>query len=334
MNCKACLLFWIFASCTSTAAEPELTGYTTSFPAMGSTYDLSVYAADETVVADIAAKIQAEVIRCNAIFSDYDPSSELERLLASKNPAQVELSEDLWNVLLESQSWFERSDGAFDPSVGRLTHLWRNARRGKKIPMSDEVTAALAHVGWSKIQLHTESRRIELHDPQVEIDFGGIATGYTIDRCFQILLDAGLQHCMIDSGGDIRCGDAPPGRDGWHISIAGVTPESEALQILTLSNCAVTTSGDLWRFIEVDGVRRSHIVDPRTGYGIEGPMSVTVIASTAIEVDVLGTTLSVMGPEKGLVWLEKNYPSVQAMFIRQSKADFQIRTTKFFGNTP
>ncbi len=317
VTCGMCCLAQVDA--TQDVPEP-LHGYSYSFPAMGSTFEISAYTDDPQKLEQTLMAIEAEVLRLNAVFSDYDPTSELERLLAAPDPAALELSTDLYQILKQSEYWYQASDGIFDPSIGQLTHLWRKRRRSANLPSEKEIAEAKSHCGWHLVELDHQTRRINFRDSQVQIDLGGIATGFTVDRCFEMLTNSGVDCCLVNNGGDIRCGSAPPGRDGWNIEVAALEKSKASLHRLKVRNCAITTSGDLWRFTEVNGVRRSHIIDPRTGIGVPGPSSVTVISRTCIEVDVLGTTLSVLGAEQGMQFLAKNYPEVDALFAWSLKA--------------
>jgi thiamine biosynthesis lipoprotein len=152
-------------------------------------------------------------------------------------------------------------------------------------------------------------------DPKVRIDCGGIAKGYIIDRAFDCLSEHGLGRCLINAGGDMRLGDPPPGRTGWRVEVAGLAVDQPGLRRLELSRCALATSGDLWQYQLIDGVRRSHIVDPRTGVGVPGPISVTVVAATAVEADAAATALTVMPPEAGFA-LVADRGGIEALWVR------------------
>ncbi len=310
----------------ATGAEPisAVSGYEMSFPAMGSTFHISAYTNDEAKLVEVTKRIEQEVNRLNAVFTDYDSSSELQKLIASAKPHTVEISDDLFSIFRLSNEWYHKTSGSFDPSIGKVTHLWRKKRRLGRLPDKQEIAEALTHTGWKNIQVDEVNRRVSFLDTEIEIDLGGIATGYTVDKCFQMLIDAGIHCCLINSGGDIRCGQAPPERDGWKIEVAPIEKDQEPLMYLAVKNCAITTSGDLWRYIEVDGVRRSHIIDPQSGYGVPGPSAVTVISSSCLEVDVLGTTLSVLGPSAGYEFLQKNFPTADALFVWKPQGSERI----------
>jgi thiamine biosynthesis lipoprotein len=146
-----------------------------------------------------------------------------------------------------------------------------------------------------------EQQTAELLQEGMDLDLGGIAIGYAADEALRIFHEHGLRRVLIDASGDILVGDPPPGRDAWRIEIEPLKPRGDDKgRTLLLRNCAVTTSGDAYKFVEIDGVRYSHIVDPKTGLGLTTRSSATVIAPDCITADSLATAVTVLGPEQGL----------------------------------
>jgi thiamine biosynthesis lipoprotein len=268
---------------------------------MGVTVAIQVYADDELLANQAADAAYARFKELDRIMSDYDPDSELMQLCATSGPGKpVAVSNDLFRVLQRSQALAEQSEGAFDVTVGPIVNLWRIARRRKEPPAADRLQAALDKVGYQKLRLDPEARTVELLQPGMRIDLGGIAVGYTVDEAMRIFRDRGLTHVLIDAAGDIGVGDPPPGRDAWRIEIEPLGLSDRPPLVLELKNCAVTTSGDASKFVEFNGVRYSHIVDPKTGYGLTRRTSATVIAPDCTTADSLATTLNVLGPERAL----------------------------------
>ncbi len=141
-----------------------------------------------------------------------------------------------------------------------------------------------------------------------------------MDRALETLAKGGLPRTLVRSGGDMRCGDAPPGRDGWRIEIGVLTDSSQEPPSILLCNEAIATSGDLFQFVEHNGKRISHVLDPRTGQGIEGPRAATVIAKTGIDADAAATTLCILGNEQGLKLLEQ-LDGFEARIAREVQVD-------------
>ncbi|MBL8848090.1 MAG: FAD:protein FMN transferase [Planctomycetaceae bacterium] len=294
---------------------------------MGVPVAIQVYADDELLAIQAADAAYARFRELDRVMSDYDPDSELMRLCAaSPTEHPVPVSADLFRVLERSQSLSERSEGAFDVTVGPIVNLWRVARRRQALPPSDAVQAALSKVGYQNVRLDPETSTAELLEPDMRIDLGGIAVGDAVDEAMRTFRERGVTRVLIDAAGDIAVGDPPPGRESWRVEIEPLGAEPDRRLVLELKNCAVTTSGDASKFVEFDGVRYSHIVDPQTGYGLTRRTSATVIAPDCITADSVATTLNVLGPERALE-LVATMPGVETSIETLDEAD-QFTTTQ------
>jgi thiamine biosynthesis lipoprotein len=282
---------------------------------MGVAWTITVYAADHdhALVAVITA--HDEVDRLERIFSDYDPGSELSRLSARAPTREpVPISEDLWRVLDRAVAWRDASGGAFDPTVGPLTKLWRQSRRSGTMPLPEKLTAARAAVGPKTLRLHPANRAVELLEWGIRLDLGGIGMGAAIDRAVAVLRDRGITSGMVDASGDIAVIGAPPDRDGWRVAVAALGNTAGDATEVILRDAAVTTSGDAFQAVTIDGIRYSHIVDPRTGLGVVGPAAVTVIAPDCTTADALATAASVLGAADGMPLVVAT-PGAAARFV-------------------
>lgn len=260
-----------------------------------------VYASSETVAKSASQAAFARFRELNAVMSDYDPTSEVRRLSATSGSGEaIHVSDDLWCVLRRSQALAECSGGAFDVTVGPVVRLWRRARRQEKLPEPERIAQAKAAVGYAAMELNESDHTVRLTKPDMWIDLGGIAKGYAIDAALKVLGEHGIQSALVDAGGDIGLSDAPPGRDGWVIGVAPLELSAKPSVFLSLSNVAIATSGDSWQFVEIEGRRYSHLVDPRTGIGLTDHSSVTVIAPDAMTADGLASAVSVLGPADGI----------------------------------
>jgi thiamine biosynthesis lipoprotein len=273
---------------------------------MGGTVRIVLYA-DGAGRAERAARDAFEAVAAvDRDMSDYKPESELSRLSDAAGAGARPVSEPLFEVLEAGDRIAARSDGAFDVTVGPLVQLWRKARRERRLPAPDEIEAARRLVGHALLHLDAGARTARLERAGMRLDLGGIAKGYACDRALRALAAHGIRRAMVDGEGDLALGDPPPGRDAWRIQIVN-HPEL----VLRLARCGVATSGDSERFVEIGGRRYSHIVDPRTGIGLEGMSLATVVASDGKTADALATAVSVLGPERGLA-LAGSLPGVSA----------------------
>jgi thiamine biosynthesis lipoprotein len=249
-----------------------------------------------------AADAYGRVAELNKKLSDYDPESELSLLSATSGKLDpVPVGRDLAKVLERSQRLAVATDGAFDITVGPLTKMWRSARRTKTFPPDARLAEARAAVGYRNLVLDRDARTATLLVPNMRLDLGGIAMGYAADEALKVVAAHGIKSAMIDASGDIVCSAAPPGEQGWKIGIAPLTESNgPPSRYVWLADRALTTSGDAFQFVEIDGKRYSHIVDPRTGLGLTTRSSVTVIAPDCLTADSLATAVSVLGPARGL----------------------------------
>ena len=299
------------------AAAPPAARVSETRRLMGVPWTITVFAATPEAGGEAVEAAFAEVGRLEGILSDYDPGSEVSQLSAAAPTARpVPLGDDLWRVLSAAVEWRDRSGGAFDPTVGPLTTLWRQARRSGVIPRADKLAAARQAVGISRLSLHAEQRAVSLRMPEMRLDLGGIGMGYAVDRGLEVLARRGVTSAMIDASGDIAVSGPPPGASAWRIEVAALADREGRAErrVVDLVNGAVTTSGDAFQAVEIEGVRYSHVVDPRTGLGVPGPAAVTVIATDCTTADAVATAASVLGPEDGLPFVER-VPGAAARFV-------------------
>ena len=313
----------------STASAGE-TRYQAAEAQMGTTFQIVVYAADQHTANDAMAAAFREVGRLNAIMSDYQASSELSRLSRqSPTAGPVVVSKELWEVLDRAQSFSRLSDGAFDVTVGNLSKLWRRARRRSLLPSAQKLAEARKSVGYRALRLRKEPRSVELLRPHMRLDLGGIAKGYAADAALEVLASKGIRRAIVNAGGDMAVGDPPPGRTGWPVAVAPLGKDGPPSRFLLLQQCGIATSGDAWQYVEIDGRRYSHILDPRTGLGLSQRSGVTVVAPDGMTADALASTVSVLGPVAGLKLVEQ-IPGCAALVVRPGNDNVgtdRVRTT-------
>lgn len=280
---------------------------------MGVPFRIVAYGGDEAMVARAARAAFARVRELNLVFSDYDPDSELRRLVAAAPRSPQKISADLARVLLLSRELWERSDGAFDPSVAPLVGLWRAARRSGVLPAPELLEAALRRRGFEALELDAEIPSARFRRADLGLDLGAIAKGYAADEALAVLRAHGVSRALVDGGGDLALGDPPPGAAGWRIAVESRADPTRAAAVLLLANTGVATSGDTWQYVEIDEVRYAHILDPETGLGLREALVVTVIAPTCALADGLATALCVLGAARSAPLLA-HYPAARALF--------------------
>ena len=287
------LLLVLGAGCAASHDEAALQRHEYAQLHMGVQARLIVYAPNAELAATAAKAAYARVAELEDIASDYRPTSELMCLCAKAGQGPVKVSEELFTLLAHAQGVSRRSDGAFDVTVGPYVQLWRAARKSKQLPSPQALDEARQRVGWQRVKLDTSERTVELTTPGMRLDLGGIAKGYAGDEALRVLREHGVRSALFEAGGDIVVSDAPPGKKGWAVEVVG--DESAKQRIVEVANRGISTSGDTEQFVEIDGVRYSHVVDPRTGLGLTQRYAATVIARDGISSDALSTAACVLG---------------------------------------
>ncbi len=323
------VLFCVLGMSLPARAE-KLKRFTFDEPHMGTRFQLTVYSPDEATASKAAKAAFARIAELDGIMSDYRPASELMRLCAKAGGEPVPVSPELFCVLEKAQKVSRLSDGAFDVSVGPVVRLWRLARRSQRLPDPEQLAQARALVGWQNIKLDPAKRTVQLLKPGMQLDLGGIGKGYAADEAHKVLHAHGITRALVAAGGDVTVTDPPPDAPGWTIAIYPLEPDKEkTAPHMVLKNASISTSGDLQQFVEINGIRYSHIVDPRTGIGLVGRMSATVIAPTGIQADSLTKVLAVLGAEKAFPILAR-IPGVTARLARRTEKGLEVQTMKNF----
>lgn len=311
-------LVLLFAVSVTTSQANDRTPERFEFtqPLMGMPFKLVLYASDEVSANAAARAAYARIRQLNGVMSDYEPESELMRLCRTAGTGQaIPVSCDLLTVLSRAQALSEKTEGEFDVSVGPLVRLWRAARKSKMLPPAESIEAARQVVDYRNIILDEKAGTVELRRGGMQLDLGGIGAGFAVDEALKVLKQQGIKSALIDASGDIGVSDPPPGKPGWRIGVAPLEPDAEPSRYLLLRNAAVTTSGDAFQFIEIDGKRYSHIVDPKTGLGLTERSAVTVIARDCTTADSYTKGVMLLGPEKGLRLIEET-PDAAAIIVR------------------
>jgi thiamine biosynthesis lipoprotein len=298
---------------------------------MGMPFRIVLYAPDQATAERAAEAAFVRIQQLNDIMSDYDPDSELSKLSHTSGQGQeVRVSEDLWIVLQQAQALAVRSGGAFDVTVGPYVNLWRRARRQHQLPDPARLAQAGKSVGYRHVRLNPRRKTVELLAPDMRLDLGGIAKGYAVDQALTVLRNQGIRQALIEAGGDVGVSEPPPGKPAWRIELSSVdATNAPPARFLLLKNCAISTSGDLYQRLEIDGKRYSHIVDPRTGIGLTDHSVVNVIAPQGITADSLTKVVSVLGPDKGLKLIEQT-PGVAARTMRDSGGKLELSVSRRF----
>ncbi|MBW2387539.1 MAG: FAD:protein FMN transferase [Deltaproteobacteria bacterium] len=253
----------------------------------------------------------AELRRVEDLMTDWR-DSPLTELNHAAGAGWVEVDRELTELIQRALALGRLTEGAFDISYAGAGQLWDFKTEISALPAPLQITQALANVGWARVRVDATRSRVQL-PAGMKLGLGGIAKGYGVDRAMAVLMQHGVEHAMVNAGGDMKLLGRRFG-EPWEVAIKHPRDRELAIAALRLSNVSVVTSGDYERFFELDGRRYHHIIDPRTGYPATGAMAATVIAPQAELADALATALCVMQPEPALALIE-DMPRTEAILV-------------------
>ncbi|MEM9106205.1 MAG: FAD:protein FMN transferase [Pseudomonadota bacterium] len=283
---------------------------------MGTTYNITAVDVPDQMTEDVLTEdIEAVLAAVNAKMSNWDKESEVSRFSASADTSPFKLSDDFVTVMIAADEVHAKSGGKFDVTLGPLIELWGFGPRKPEdpIPSDDEIERALGYVGQQEVlKLNTVASTISKSASEVGINLSAIAKGFGIDAVAEELKELGVENYMVEIGGDLVVSGRNDKGEFWRIGIEKPEPDESAVeQVIKLENKGLATSGDYRNFVEFEGVRYSHIIDPVTGRPItHWTTSATVVADNAMMADAWATAMLVIGSEKGLEIAEANQIAV------------------------
>ena len=292
----------VASACAAGAtARAEGVGVETLFsesrPAMGTTFELHLYAADRARADALFEAAFEEIERVEAVFSNYRPTSELSRINRQAASAPVVTDPEVFGLLERALSFSRMSGGAFDMTVGKLMKAWGFFRGAGRYPSEAELKRALEQTGWRSVRLDAAARTVRFAAPGIELDPGGIGKGYALDRVAAVLREAGVKAALLTSGSSsVYALGAPPGKQGWPVRVPDPLDRARVLSTVALRDQSLSTSGNYEKFFRLGGRTYCHIMNPRTGHPVEGMLQTTVIAAEATDSDALSTAVFVLGP--------------------------------------
>jgi len=265
--------------------------------AMGTVVEIILMGGDEEASKKAALQAFMEIKRIEQLMSPWIESSDISRINRSAGKEWVKVFPETFDVIKKAKEISELSKGVFDISIGPLTQLWRKAREKKLPPSIEEARGRLDLVNFKNIGIDPEGK-VLLKKKGMEIDLGGIAKGYAVDKAFELLRSLGYKNLIVNAGGDLRVGGLKNDQP-WSIGIPDPRESQKIMAKVSVSDSAIATSGDYEKFFIYQGKRYHHILNPKTGFPTDECQSVTIICKDGMKADALATAVFVMGPKKG-----------------------------------
>ena len=315
------LSLMILSGCTSKnkneAADGDSTPLKETQFLMGTVITVTLYDHQDKKILEEAFD---RVKDLEAKLSINSEGTEIDKVNEAAGKEPVKVSEDAFLNIKKSLEYSKSTGGSFDTSIGPLVKLWSIGLPEAKVPTEAEIKEAIKHIDYTKVQLNEEERTVFLQEEGMLIDLGSVAKGYTADAIAEILRAHGVKNALIDLGGNVLAlGQNPEGRP-WNIGVQN--PESErgeTLGIVSIENKSIVTSGIYERFIEQDGVKYHHLLNPFTGYPYDNELaSVTIISDKSVDGDGRSTSVFSKGLQEGLKFVEE-MEDIEAIFVTKDR---------------
>ena len=284
---------------------------------MGSRFEITVVDLDSIAAnADIDLAV-AEIDRIEKLISSWDENSQTSKINRNAGVAPVKVDAELFNLIERAIEISKLTDGAFDISYASMDKVWKFDGSMTEMPTQSVIDSSVAKVGYQNIILDKSNSTVFLKKKGMKIGFGAIGKGYSADKAKELLISKGVTSGIINASGDMNTWGKQPNGSEWKVAITNPMDKNKVFALLPITNGAVVTSGNYEKYVVFNGVRYSHIIDPRTGYPATGIISVTVFAPQAELADALATSVFVMGKEAGLDRINQ-LPKIECIIIDEN----------------
>ncbi len=281
---------------------------------MGSRFDITVVAKDSMEANSYIDSAVEEISRIEKLISSWDSQSQTSEINRNAGKAPVKVDTELFNLIERALGISKLTDGAFDISYASMDRIWKFDGSMTEMPSETEINTSISKVGYENIELNKEAHTVFLKKKGMKIGFGAIGKGYAADRAKQLLISKGVSSGIINASGDMNTWGKQTNGNDWKVAITNPLNKNKVFAILPITDGAVVTSGNYEKYVTFNGIRYTHIIDPRTGYPSSGIVSVTVFAPKAELADALATSVFVMGKDVGLNRINQ-LPKIECIII-------------------
>lgn len=308
--------------------EPEPVAFSGS--TMGTTYTVKLAALPRGIsVDDVKARTDRTLERINALMSTYRADSEISRFNAATVVTWQAVSAQTQAVVAAALEISRLTGGAFDVTVGPLVDLWGFGPRGalRTPPSAADIAAVRGRVGYRRLSVRERPPSLRKAQADVAVDLSAIAKGYAVDEVARLLAELGCRDFLVEIGGELRARGRRPGGEPWRVAVERPVSGASAVQrLIELADAAIATSGDYRNFVEIEGRRYSHTIDPAAGAPVTHTLaSVSVVHESAMYADALATALMVMGPQRGHAFAERH--GLAALLLERTPEGFRELAT-------
>jgi FAD:protein FMN transferase len=315
------IALWLLTSPDVGAVAPRpLHHHAAARMSMACEYAIEAYGRDAEALPRILDEAFDEVDRIDRLMSHYKTNSPLSRINQEAAQHPVAVPQELFDFIADAMRYHRESGGTFDITVGPLMKAWGFFRGEGRLPSESELAGARRHVGGAHVELDPVSHTIAFDEAGVELDLGGIAKGYAVDRVVELFKRREVAAALISAGGSTIYGyGSPPAAAAWTVTLQDPADSRKAAFTLALKDRALSVAGSSEKSFEADGVRYSHIMDPRTGRPAQGVLSVAVLTTTGTAGDALDNAFYVLGPEHSRAYLHRLHDTEVIFFLPDAR---------------
>ncbi len=272
---------------------------------MGTSFKLQAIATDRSQARNAVEAGVAEIQRIEHLISSHRDDSETTLINNNAGIKPVNVSEELFQLIVRSKKVSELTQGAYDISFLPLYHVWKFRGGEEQMPPADSISYYKKLVNWQNILTDQTKQTVYLRVKGMSIGFGSIGKGYAANQAKKVMMAHGAQSGFVNASGDILFWGKPMDKEKWTVAIKHPVQKGSYLGKLEVGNMAVVTSGDYENYLFIDGIKYAHIIDPRTGYPIQHVRSVTVVCPDAEVADALATSVAILGKEEGIRLIDR-----------------------------
>ncbi|MCD0464978.1 FAD:protein FMN transferase [Flavobacterium sp. ENC] len=312
-----CLFLYSFA-CTGQVLRKRTTLL------MGSRFDITIVAEDSLTAETRIKETIAEITRIENLISDWKSDSQVSEVNQNAGIRAVKVDPEVFDLTKRAIAISKITNGAFDISFAALEKVWKYDGSMTEMPTPEQIKKSVEKVGYQNILLDSIQSTIFLKLPGMKIGFGSIGKGYAADKAREVMEGKGVKAGIVNASGDLTTWGAQPNSKEWTIGITNPFDTDKFVKTFSLKREAVTTSGNYEKFVELNGKRYSHIINPITGYPATGLVSVTVFGPSAEMANGFSTSLIVLGKEAGLQLINK-YPAYSCLMITDKGKVFKSK---------
>jgi thiamine biosynthesis lipoprotein len=296
---------------------------------MDTVVSIRAYRGDAERIDGAIAAAFKEMARLDDLLSAWKPESDISRINHQAGKGEVSVDPRTWEAVNQIQALAELTHGAFDITIGAVTKLWDFSSAQAAPPDPEAIARALPLVSPGQVILDSLNGKIGLRQQGACLDLGGAAKGYIVDRAIEVLQEGGVEAAVIDAGGDIGLLGKKTDKGPWKVGIRHPSDPKSTIEIIEVDSGAVATSGNYERFFIHDQVRYHHILDPKTGLPVPQVVSVTILAPTALEADLLSTAVFVLGPQEGIDLIEQLSGIEGVIYLEEPQGLRRVASSNF-----